>query len=172
VVPLTSVPRHDIVDTNAWSARSRVSTIAKFARRTTQALPCRGGVLIFAARNVAVANQASRTTRAFASGVAVLLHSRGHEGAITFHGKIGNRSSVTEAESVVLGILGEFDRLVPSMVRRRFPPFAASENTLVVSGITVVRGAGPLRAIHRIGSSQVVQIGGKHEIEFGRLTWR
>jgi hypothetical protein len=138
VVPRASVPRHDCIDTSARVARCHVSTIASCALRTTPALPCSVSVLSRAACNCPAANKAGRTTRAFALGIAVSGFSRGHKGAFTFHGKIGNRSGVTEAESEVLGVLGETDRLVPSMVRRRSSPFAASESTLVVAGITEV----------------------------------
>jgi len=137
VVPLAGGPRLDHFDPVFCSAAARGYTIASGALGTRLAfiLPVSPHSLF--ALDAAVA---TRVGRAFRTGVAIAesVHSRLYRFALAFHRELGNQSSVTEAESVVLGFLGETDRLGPAMVRRRSPPFAARESTPGVAAIEVV----------------------------------
>jgi len=137
VAPLAGGPRPDSFDTNSCLAGGRAYTITHGAFRTLLAHILNVDKLSLGALDAAVATRVARACRATLA-IAVSVHSRLYRFALAFDRELGNHSGVTEAESVVLGFLGETDRLTPSMVRRRFPPFAASENTLVVAAIKVV----------------------------------
>jgi len=138
VAPLAGVPRLDICDTISSSAVVRTHTIANFAISARLAIPLAVHHCVRGARPFAVATIAVRTVHALVGGSAVFCYTLAHGGAVTFHGKIGNRSSVTEAESVVPGALGETDRPSPSVIFVRVPAFAASETSLFVVMTKVV----------------------------------
>jgi len=138
VVPLAGVPRPDLFHTIFSSAVVRRHTIANFAFRARLAIPLVVAPFVPGARPLAIATIAVRTVHALVVGSAVFIYTLAHVGAATFHGEIGNRSGVTEAESVVPGGLGETDRPSPSVIFVRVPAFAASESFLLVVMTNVV----------------------------------
>jgi len=137
VVLLAGGPGLDTFDAVFGIAGVSAYTITDGAFRTRLAFILPVGPHSLFALDAAVATRVGRAFRACVA-IAVSVHSGLYRFALAFHRELGNQSGVTEAESVVLGFLGETDRLSPPMVRRRFSPFAASESTPGVAAIKVV----------------------------------